>query len=294
MYLSKVQHGPPRGICCGRWARVARRGTTISFTCCSQRAAAQVCLLCLKFVTICNTLLICRLNAHLSSIASSKPFQMPVDVVPRTTAFSGSRLSSFGVSGTIAHGAFGAPRPPTSDIYFSPACASLYRTRHHLSQNKHMGRLFIARHSSSNPLSTLAGRSAVYCKVQTISRPFKCVTQKTVQATDVDQDHKENSLPPLNTNNFTMGSWKRLLGTALNAPGDFSSQSSPNTSFAYAGDNVGIDAEVLRIVLAKAHYPLLRNIVYPEVQTQDLMNSSIRRQSTLVLMEGAVNSMSEA
>jgi hypothetical protein len=48
------------------------------------------------------------LNAHLSSIVSSKPFQMPVDVVPCTTASSGSRLSSFGFSGTIAHGAFSA------------------------------------------------------------------------------------------------------------------------------------------------------------------------------------------
>ena len=33
---------------------------------------------------------------------------MPVDVIPRTTSSSGSRLSSFGFSGTIAHGAFGA------------------------------------------------------------------------------------------------------------------------------------------------------------------------------------------
>ena len=55
-----------------------------------------------------------RLNAHLSSIVSSKPFQMPVEVVPRTTVLSGSRLSSFGFSGTIAHGAFDARKPATS------------------------------------------------------------------------------------------------------------------------------------------------------------------------------------
>ena len=66
-----------------------------------------------------------RLNAHLSSIVSSKPFQMPVDVVSRRTASSGSRLSSFGFSGTIAHGAFEARKPATS-----PADAkSLYRNR---------------------------------------------------------------------------------------------------------------------------------------------------------------------
>ena len=45
---------------------------------------------------------------------SSKPFQMPVEVISRTTASSGSRLSSFGFSGTIAHGAFEARKPAAS------------------------------------------------------------------------------------------------------------------------------------------------------------------------------------
>ena len=50
-----------------------------------------------------------RLNAHLSSLVSSGSFQMPVEVLPRATSGGGeSRLSSFGFSGTIAHGAFGA------------------------------------------------------------------------------------------------------------------------------------------------------------------------------------------
>ena len=66
-----------------------------------------------------------RLNAHLSSIVSSKPFQMPVDVVLRTMASSGSRLSSFGFSGTIAHGAFEARKPATSPT----DATSLYRNR---------------------------------------------------------------------------------------------------------------------------------------------------------------------
>ena len=55
-----------------------------------------------------------RLNVHLSSIVASKPFQMPVEVVARKTESSldayDSRLSSFGYSGTIAHGAFRASR----------------------------------------------------------------------------------------------------------------------------------------------------------------------------------------
>ena len=67
-----------------------------------------------------------RLNAHLSSIVSSKPFQMPVEVVSRTTASSGSRLSSFGFSGTIAHGAFEARKRAVSMTNDSK---SLYRNR---------------------------------------------------------------------------------------------------------------------------------------------------------------------
>ena len=72
-----------------------------------------------------------RLNAHLSSIVSSKPFQMPVDVVPRTTASSGSRLSSFGFSGTIAHGAFEARQPADSPV----DAKSLYRNRRFISSS---------------------------------------------------------------------------------------------------------------------------------------------------------------
>ena len=48
-----------------------------------------------------------RLNAHLASIASSGSFRMPAEVPPRgIDEIAWSRLSSFGFSGTIAHGAF--------------------------------------------------------------------------------------------------------------------------------------------------------------------------------------------
>ena len=169
------------------------------------------------FINVVNHILLCRLNAHLSSIVSSKPFQMPVEVISRTTALSGSRLSSFGFSGTIAHGGFGAPGSvPASDLY-SPS-ASLYRARHHLPQNKHIARLSVARGVGSDPFSTSTGRPAAYCKVQTILRPdsCQCVTHKIIQAAEIDQDHKKKS-SPLDTINVTMGSWKRLLGTARNA-----------------------------------------------------------------------------
>jgi hypothetical protein len=58
---------------------------------------------------------------------SSKPFQMPIEVVSRTTAFSGSRLSSLGFSGTIAHGAFDARKPAT--LISITDSKSLYRTQ---------------------------------------------------------------------------------------------------------------------------------------------------------------------
>ena len=50
-----------------------------------------------------------RLNAHLASIALSGSFRMPDEVLPRGgDASAWTRLSSFGFSGTIAHGAFGS------------------------------------------------------------------------------------------------------------------------------------------------------------------------------------------
>ena len=58
---------------------------------------------------------------------SSKPFQMPVEVTSRTIASSGSRLSSFGFSGTIAHGAFEARKTVVSMM--SNDSKSLYRNR---------------------------------------------------------------------------------------------------------------------------------------------------------------------
>ena len=59
-------------------------------------------------------------------------------------------------------------------------------------------------------------------------------------------------------------------------------------------DAAGIDVEVLRLVVAKAHTPVLRNPVYPEVQSHDLTNTTCWRESTLVFMEGPRNSISEA
>ena len=50
---------------------------------------------------------------------------MPVDVAPRTTSSNSSRLSSFGFSGTIAHGAFEARKPVASPT----DSKSLYRNR---------------------------------------------------------------------------------------------------------------------------------------------------------------------
>ena len=238
-----------------------------------------------------------RLNAHLSSIVSSKPFQMPVDVVSRTTSSRGSRLSSFGFSGTIAHGAFSVQNLVSSHRSVSSMPVSLYRSRHNLPRVKNVERLYMARGVGRNPLRTSAGRPAAYCKVQTISRPDSCkyVTQKAMPVAETDQDYNKSSSPPT-TINLTLGYWKRLLGMARNTSWDFLPQSNPNISYAVAGDAMGMDVEVVRIVLAKAHHHvnMLQSRFFPERQSHALMNTSVWRQTTLVSMKSAVNFISEA
>ena len=128
MHVPEVERGPLGAGGRGRGPGVAGGGATDGFYCCYQCSATRVRPLHFAYIVI---LFLRRLNAHLSSIVSSKPFQMPVDVIPSTTALSGSRLSSFGFSGTIAHGAFrvftrAATTPPS-------ATYSLYRRRQNLS-----------------------------------------------------------------------------------------------------------------------------------------------------------------
>jgi acyl carrier protein len=292
VHVAEVERGPLGAGRRGRGPGVAGSRAADGLGRCCQCATAGV-RHPLRFISI-VIVFSRRLNAHLSSIVSSKPFQMPVDVIPRTTVLSGSRLSSFGFSGTIAHGAFSAQ---SSQRSVSSMPASLYRSRHHLSRAQHLERLSVARRVGSESLSTSAGRPAVYCKVQTISRPdsCKCVAQKAIRTEDIDQNLIEGSLP-LNAINVTAGSWKRLLGMARNAPRDFLPQSNPTEGFALVGDALGMDMEVLRVVLAKAHHHanMLQSLVFPEVQSHDLMNTSVWPQSTFVLTKGAVNSISEA
>jgi hypothetical protein len=129
VHVAEVERGPPgaggRGCgpgfaCCGASAGISRG---------CQRAVARVRPLGFANIVI---LFLRRLNAHLSSIVSSKPFQMPVEVISRTTASSDSRLSSFGFSGTIAHGAFEARKP-----FMSPTDSkSLYRNRRIVTSNE--------------------------------------------------------------------------------------------------------------------------------------------------------------
>ena len=128
MHVPEVERGPLGAGRCGCGPSVAGGGAADVFGCCCQRAAARVRPLRFIYIVI---LFSRRLNAHLSSIVSSKPFQMPVDVVPRTTAPSGSRLSSFGFSGTIAHGAFEARQPADSPV----DAKSLYRNRRFISSS---------------------------------------------------------------------------------------------------------------------------------------------------------------
>ena len=109
-----------------------------------------------------------RLNVHLSSIVASKPFYLPVDLLPRATSTSQmSRLSSFGFSGTIAHGAFGIQKVEVANKLFRSSAISIYRAQSsHLGlQLKHFRRL-AAFHSSRRDTSkvTPEAQSAMYCK----------------------------------------------------------------------------------------------------------------------------------
>ena len=124
VYLSEVEPGPPGGSRGGRWSRVADCWASL-IRCCRHQCTATWVRYYLRQLEFQSYLY--RLNVHLSSIVSSKPFQMPVEVAPRMTSLISSRLSSFGFSGTIAHGAFNARKPETSGS--SRDSRSLYRNK---------------------------------------------------------------------------------------------------------------------------------------------------------------------
>ena len=129
MHVPEVERGPLGAGGRGRGPGLAGGGAADGFGRCCQCPAARV--RPLRFTNI-VILFSRRLNAHLSSIVSSKPFQMPVEVASRNTSFSGSRLSSFGFSGTIAHGAFEARKPVTSPT----DSKSLYRNRQFIASSE--------------------------------------------------------------------------------------------------------------------------------------------------------------
>ena len=81
MYLPEVESGAPGGGRSGCWAIIVDYWASVGGSYRHQRAAAQVCF---SFCGYHNLdVLIFRLNVHLSSIVASKPFQMPVEVLPR-------------------------------------------------------------------------------------------------------------------------------------------------------------------------------------------------------------------
>ena len=105
--VAQVEPGPPRGGRRGRGPGVAGRGASAGGRRRRQRAAAPVDSRVLKSEARETRCIARRLNAHLASIASSGSFRMPGEVLPRCGAATAeARLSSFGFSGTIAHGAF--------------------------------------------------------------------------------------------------------------------------------------------------------------------------------------------
>ena len=118
VHIAKRQHGPPRGLRsrCGPW--FAQNCGFASWCVCGQCAATSVWLLSVSFSLRQNEPEN-RLNTHLSTLvmvgARSTPFRTPVEsggrkTQPRATSLSlgclTCRISSFGFSGTIAHGLF--------------------------------------------------------------------------------------------------------------------------------------------------------------------------------------------
>ena len=124
VHIPEVERGSSGAGSCGRGPGLAGGRATDGFGRCCERAAARVRPLRFTYVVISFSR---RLNAHLSSIVSSKPFQMPAEVVSRMTASSVSRLSSFGFSGTIAHGAFESLGRAQAAHNMTNNTASLYR-----------------------------------------------------------------------------------------------------------------------------------------------------------------------
>ena len=82
VHVPEVERGPPGAGGCGRGPGFAGGGAADGFGSCCECALAGVCPL--RFTNI-VIFFLRRLNAHLSSIVASKPFQMPAEVLPRST-----------------------------------------------------------------------------------------------------------------------------------------------------------------------------------------------------------------
>ena len=134
MRVAQVERGPPGGGGGGRGPLVAHHRTCARRACRRQRAAARVRGSGTRLLLPADLDCLRRLNAHLSSVASSRTssFEMPVEPAARaradSLAYPRGRLSSFGFSGTIAHGAFLAQGSPPRDDGTSHVAASCYRS----------------------------------------------------------------------------------------------------------------------------------------------------------------------
>ena len=81
MHISQVESGPLRSGRSGRWPLIANHWASLGGSCRNQRAAPRVRFFCVYYNPDIHLF---RLNVHLSSIVMSKPFQMPVEVLPRS------------------------------------------------------------------------------------------------------------------------------------------------------------------------------------------------------------------
>jgi len=112
---------------------------------------------------------------------------MPVEVLSRTMYCKGfqqtSRLSSFGFSGTIAHGAFDIQQPVVANKVLASSDVSIYRARTICQElhMKHFGRVAVARRSRMEVCNGTEAKSATYCREHIFTLvDYSCRTQTTL------------------------------------------------------------------------------------------------------------------
>jgi hypothetical protein len=212
---------------------------------------------------------------------------MPVDVVSRTTASNSSRLSSFGFSGTIAHGAFEARKT----VSIPTDAKSLYRNKI-LTRSEHqyslMRRLALARDQTKVNISeethTVCCRELVtvadHWRAQTISY----LGNQTCVADEIESQHVSCS-PQFNEINACNG--LQIMRVNQEVRFALPENSLEPLQIELANSLCNVDAVMLR----RAVFPELAYAPFPQksISKLELVSNLHQPQSTLVLSTGEAN-----